>query len=38
MDDYIAKPVDSDKLGQLLKRWLPEPEPTQPTDTLQTRA
>jgi two-component system sensor histidine kinase/response regulator len=38
MDDYIAKPVDSDKLDQLLRRWLPEPEPTAPIDTLQTRA
>jgi signal transduction histidine kinase/DNA-binding response OmpR family regulator len=38
MDDYIAKPVDSDKLDQLLSRWLPEPEPRPPIDTLQTRA
>jgi signal transduction histidine kinase/CheY-like chemotaxis protein len=38
MDDYIAKPVDSDRLDQLLRRWLPEPEPTAPIDTLQTRA
>jgi signal transduction histidine kinase/DNA-binding response OmpR family regulator len=38
MDDYIAKPVDSDKLDQLLRRWLPETEPTAPIDTLQTRA
>jgi CheY-like chemotaxis protein len=38
MDDYIAKPVDSDKLDQLLMRWLPAPEPTQPVDTLQSRA
>jgi CheY-like chemotaxis protein len=37
MDDYIAKPVDSEKLDQLLRRWLPEPEPTKPVDTLQTR-
>jgi signal transduction histidine kinase/DNA-binding response OmpR family regulator len=27
MDDYIAKPIDSDKLEQLLERWLPAPEP-----------
>jgi hypothetical protein len=29
--------VDSEKLDQLLRRWLPEPEPTKPVDTLQTR-
>ena len=27
MDDYIAKPIDSDKLDQLLARWLPAAEP-----------
>jgi CheY-like chemotaxis protein len=30
MDDYIAKPIDSDKLDQLLGRWLRQPEPSQP--------
>ncbi len=25
MDDYIAKPIDSDKLDQLLAEWLPSP-------------
>jgi signal transduction histidine kinase/CheY-like chemotaxis protein len=27
MDDYIAKPIDSDKLDQLLAQWLPAAEP-----------
>ncbi len=27
MDDYIAKPIDSAKLDQLLARWLPAAEP-----------
>jgi CheY-like chemotaxis protein len=27
MDDYIAKPIDSDKLDQLLARWLTAAEP-----------
>jgi CheY-like chemotaxis protein len=27
MDDYIAKPIDSDKLDQLLARWLQAAEP-----------
>lgn len=27
MDDYIAKPIDSDKLDELLARWLSAPEP-----------
>jgi signal transduction histidine kinase/CheY-like chemotaxis protein len=31
MDDYIAKPIDSTKLDQILERWLPQPEPTKVT-------
>jgi CheY-like chemotaxis protein len=27
MDDYIAKPIDGDKLDHLLAQWLPEAEP-----------
>ncbi len=30
MDDYIAKPIDSDKLDRLLARWLPAAEPAAP--------
>jgi signal transduction histidine kinase/DNA-binding response OmpR family regulator len=29
MDDYIAKPIDSDKLDELLARWLALPEPAE---------
>jgi CheY-like chemotaxis protein len=28
MDDYIAKPINADKLDQLLARWLPDSSPT----------
>lgn len=31
MDDYIAKPIDGNKLGQLLDRWLPATAATEPT-------
>jgi CheY-like chemotaxis protein len=27
MDDYIAKPIDGDKLDQLLAQWLPRSKP-----------
>jgi signal transduction histidine kinase/CheY-like chemotaxis protein len=36
MDDYIAKPIDTRKLDQLLARWLPDiSEGNQPADTVR---
>ncbi len=37
MDDYIAKPIDSDTLDQLLARWLSPSAPGQPADPVRTR-
>ncbi len=36
MDDYIAKPIDSEKLDQLLARWLSASQADHPADALRT--
>jgi CheY-like chemotaxis protein len=36
MDDYIAKPIDSDKLDELLARWLPTPQPAEAISGVQS--
>jgi signal transduction histidine kinase/DNA-binding response OmpR family regulator len=38
MDDYIAKPIDSDKLDELLARWLAIPEPAESVGPPQSSA
>jgi hypothetical protein len=38
MDDYIAKPIDSDKLDELLARWLALPEPAESVAPPQSSA
>jgi two-component system sensor histidine kinase/response regulator len=37
MDDYLAKPIKSSELLEVLERWLPEPTDAQPTRTTDPR-